>query len=819
MLRIPPKARLPLRILAVLMSLVLFGYLIWQAGPSNLWENVTKLGWGFMWVLALAGVSHTARAWAWRLTLDDHKHKISFRRLLGLRLGAEAAGQLGIVGQTFGDSIRVSRLSSEIPIAKGIASVTLDRGLYIATGIIVLIAGLVGALPLLSHSHSLRLYAGLFALALITVLLVTLLAMRKRWPVLSRSARFVGHVPFLKKWMESRHVLIQSVENELLDFHHNSRAAFWGSFFLILASHCMAVMEVCLVLWLMGVKFGVLSALVVEAMTKLVNVVGNINPGNFGTFEGGNMLIGKMFGLSGAIGLTLGLARRLRAFFWTAVGGVCLFTLTRSRSRGNAEDRGSMPDISEKGTEQQADPTFGVTPESEFAVAIFLSKKGTANGKFGSGLARVGSLPILLRNILAARKLGPSRIMVVIDDPTLGQRVRRKLSSTGRLPQSVQWIEAKADVSVSQQLQLIAARAGSERLVIIDGTTAYHSSLLQKAKEWKGENAGLVLKSSDKPVGIYAFTVEALCNIDERYPAQADRTLQELLASLTEIHSVDPIPVAEDLWQQVNTEEDRQSAERKLDRWLVKPTDGIYARLNRKISIPISRQLIKFPVTANMVTIFTLGVGFASGAFFARGGYWNTLLGAFLCLLSSILDGSDGEVARLKLQESAFGCWLETVCDYLFYLFLFVGMTLGLWRASGSRMYLACGALLLFGAIASFLATGWQRHRLAAERPEQLLKIWQSHAESRSSNPFLYFGRHTEFIVRRCFFPYALLCFALFNIMNVAFVLSAIGANLVWPIALYSSRTFAGAQRSPATSSAALGWAGKGSGNYQASLP
>jgi len=819
MLRIPLKARLPLRILAVLMSFLLFGYLIWQAGPSKLWENVVKLGWGFMWVLALAGISHMARAWAWRLTLDDHKHKISFRRLLALRLGAEAPGQLGIVGQTFGDAIRVSRLSSEIPVASGIASVTLDRGLYIAAGIIVLIAGLVGALPLLSHSHTLRLYASLLALALIAFLLVTLFAMRKSWLVISSSARFFGRVPFLKRWVESKYVLIQSVENALLDFHHNSRGAFWGSFLLILASHCLAVMEVCLVLWLMGIKFGVLSALVVEAMTKMVNVVGNINPGNFGTFEGGNMLIGKMFGLSGAIGFTLGLARRLRAFFWTAVGGVCLFTLTRSRSRGTAEDRGSMPDIAKKDTEQQADPAFGVAPEGEFAVAILLSKEGTGNGELGSGLARVGSLPILLRNILAARKLGPSRIMVVIDDPALRRRVHRELCSTGRLPQSVQWIEAKADVSVSQQLQLIAAQASSERLVIIDGTAAYHSSLLQKAKEWKGESAGLVLKSNDKPVGIYALTVEALHSIEEGYAAEADTTLQELLASLTEIHSVDQISVAEDLWQQVNTEQDRQSAERKLDRWLVKPTDGIYARLNRKISIPISRQLIKFPVTANMVTLFTLGVGFASGAFFARGGYWNTMIGAFLCLLSSILDGSDGEVARLKLQESAFGCWLETVCDYLFYLFLFVGMTLGLWRASGSRMYLTCGALLLFGAIASFLATGWQRHRLAAERPEQLLKIWQSHAESRSSNPFLYFGRHTEFIIRRCFFPYALLCFALFNIMNVAFVLSAIGANLVWPIALYSSRTFAGAQRSPATSSAALGWAGKGSGNYQASLP
>jgi len=142
------------------------------------------------------------------------------------------------------------------------------------------------------------LYASLFALTLSTFLLLTLLAVRKRWQVISKSARFFANVPFLKRWIETEYVLIQSVENALLDFHHNSTGAFWGSFFLTLASHCMSVMEVCLVIRLMGVKFGLLSALAIEAMTKLVNLVGSINPGNFGTFEGGNILIAKMFGVS-----------------------------------------------------------------------------------------------------------------------------------------------------------------------------------------------------------------------------------------------------------------------------------------------------------------------------------------------------------------------------------------------------------------------------------------------------------------------------------------------------------------------------------------
>jgi hypothetical protein len=221
----------------------LFAYLVWRAGPSKLWENIVTLGWGFTLVIALAGISHLAKTWAWRLTLGDDQHKISFPRMLGLRLGAEAAGQLGIVGQTFGDSIRVSRMGPAIPTPNSLASVTLDRGLYFVTGIMITIAGILAALPVVSLSHTLRLYMDLFVFALITFLLLTVLAVRNRWPVLSGSARIIGRVPSLKNWIDKRYLMIQSVENTLLDFHHNTPRAFWTSFSLNLASHCMAILR------------------------------------------------------------------------------------------------------------------------------------------------------------------------------------------------------------------------------------------------------------------------------------------------------------------------------------------------------------------------------------------------------------------------------------------------------------------------------------------------------------------------------------------------------------------------------------------------
>ena len=278
-------------------------------------------------------------------------------------------------------------------------------------------------------------------------------------------------------------------------------------------------------------------------------------------------------------------------------------------------------------------------------------------------------------------------------------------------------------------------------------------------------------------------------------------TIEELHDWMARRHAaVKNQSVSDGLWHRVASTEDRLSAERKLDHWLVKPTDGIFARMNRRLSIPISRQLIKFPISPNMISLFTLLVSLLAGACFALGGYWNTLLGAILSVWASILDGSDGEIARLKLMASDFGAWFETVCDYLYYIFIFAGMAIGLARSTGKISFIAWGGALLIGAVLTFIIAGLGRQRLSGDRPEQYLAVWQKKAESHLTNPLIYLGRYAEFIVRRCFLPYALLAFAFLNLTSVALYLSAIGANLAWIISLRSHLTFS-AKHGPGLSS------------------
>ena len=96
--------------------------------------------------------------------------------------------------------------------------------------------------------------------------------------------------------------------------------------------------------------------------------------------------------------------------------------------------------------------------------------------------------------------------------------------------------------------------------------------------------------------------------------------------------------------------DDVPAAERTLRRSIFKDTDGRIAQFNRRISLPISVALIRTPLTANQLSILLVAVGFYSGWLFSLGHYRTSLLAACLSLVASILDGSDGEIARYQKE-------------------------------------------------------------------------------------------------------------------------------------------------------------------------
>jgi phosphatidylglycerophosphate synthase len=70
-------------------------------------------------------------------------------------------------------------------------------------------------------------------------------------------------------------------------------------------------------------------------------------------------------------------------------------------------------------------------------------------------------------------------------------------------------------------------------------------------------------------------------------------------------------------------------------------------------------------------------------------------LGAILYLISTILDGCDGEVARLKYLESAKGARLDLLCDNIGLVALFLGIIVhAYFEVPGPQLLYAGGAVV-----------------------------------------------------------------------------------------------------------------------------
>ena len=91
------------------------------------------------------------------------------------------------------------------------------------------------------------------------------------------------------------------------------------------------------------------------------------------------------------------------------------------------------------------------------------------------------------------------------------------------------------------------------------------------------------------------------------------------------------------------------------------PKEGLVSRyLNRRLSRPLAALLSRTPLTPNHVSFVSFVIALASlWLFFAGYNIW----AGIAAQISSIVDGADGDLARLKDMSSPFGGFFDAVLD------------------------------------------------------------------------------------------------------------------------------------------------------------
>jgi len=154
------------------------------------------------------------------------------------------------------------------------------------------------------------------------------------------------------------------------------------------------------------------------------------------------------------------------------------------------------------------------------------------------------------------------------------------------------------------------------------------------------------------------------------------------------------------LWADCDTWEDIKFAEKKLLKNLSKPSDGILSKkFNRKVSTFITRFLVKTPITPNMISVFIPVLTVLTFFLLSKGTYPWLIFGGLMIQFLSIIDGCDGEIARLKFMKSFLGAWLDPILDRYVDMILIAGMAYGYWNTTNNNFILFMAIIVIFADV------------------------------------------------------------------------------------------------------------------------
>ena len=128
--------------------------------------------------------------------------------------------------------------------------------------------------------------------------------------------------------------------------------------------------------------------------------------------------------------------------------------------------------------------------------------------------------------------------------------------------------------------------------------------------------------------------------------------------------------------------------------------DGIVSsKINRFISIKITKELIRTKINPNQITIFNFILCIISAILFSMGSIITLITAGIIVQLVSILDGCDGEIARLKFKDTKIGEWLDYTLDRYGEAIILAGLCYHVTIINNQAIYLWFGILLIIGTV------------------------------------------------------------------------------------------------------------------------
>jgi hypothetical protein len=306
--------------LAAAAGFVLLVWSIRQGGTAAVAGGIERVGVGIIVVFLLGGVRGVVRAAAWRLCLDE-KDRPSFGSILSAYFAGDAVGNVTPFGVLISEPSKVVFVRPQIDIEAAVAALTVENLFYIATVVMVLVAGAAALLLSVGVSRPVE------VISLTATVVVVSLALVASWIVSTRRRVISG----LAGWMIRRRLAVTFWEKHLpwirqtgdriFGFTTERRSAVVPVLALELCYQLAAILEIWYVVSLItGERASLLSAFVLEYVNRTITIAFQFVPMWIGVDEAGTGLTTNALGFGPAAGVSLALVRKARIVVWTVIG-------------------------------------------------------------------------------------------------------------------------------------------------------------------------------------------------------------------------------------------------------------------------------------------------------------------------------------------------------------------------------------------------------------------------------------------------------------------------------------------------------------------
>ncbi|HVZ86969.1 MAG TPA: lysylphosphatidylglycerol synthase domain-containing protein [Polyangia bacterium] len=300
---------------------------------------IVRVGWPLAFVLLPTLVAMSLDATGWRLIVVMLGNRVSWPRMLGIRLAVEALVLAMPGGSVAGEAAKAGLLTRAggVPLARGTASLVLTKGYLFSTDAIylagaalwVVLAGAERQAPGLTRIAGIALCAA-FGSAVVAVALFAVVGSASFATTVARHLRRLPSERW-RRWLDQRREAVRALDAAGGGFFASSRALRVGAGIPFMLEWLVEGLETLIILRLLDVTLGLGHVFLLDGVGSFVRAAAFFVPAGVGVQDATMILLLRTFGIPDPFvtGSALIVVKRSKEVFWIVAG--TLFFVSKKR--------------------------------------------------------------------------------------------------------------------------------------------------------------------------------------------------------------------------------------------------------------------------------------------------------------------------------------------------------------------------------------------------------------------------------------------------------------------------------------------------------